>query len=189
MTNTKNTPIEALERTFPLRVLRCRLRRGSGGVGRAPGGEGIERDLQVLEDCTVSLITERRVSRPWGLWGGESVPRGRTGCCPKVTTTGLSACPTSARSGSNPVTCCECSRLVEEGGDHHRSTPVGWGINGSAGEPRGQAVEKVWSGWHRLRQPLGSPGGFLDQPLWRATPRELSAFAYDASRSDASCCR
>ena len=71
MTNTKNTPIEALERTFPLRVLRYRLRRGSGGAGRAPGGEGIERDLQVLEDCTVSLITERRVSRPWGLWGGE----------------------------------------------------------------------------------------------------------------------
>jgi N-methylhydantoinase B len=71
MTNTRNTPIEALERTFPLRVLRYRLRRGSGGAGREPGGEGIERDLQVLEDCTVSLITERRVSRPWGLWGGE----------------------------------------------------------------------------------------------------------------------
>jgi len=71
MTNTKNTPIEALERTFPLRVLRYRLRRGSGGAGRAPGGEGIQRDLQVLEDCTVSLITERRVSRPWGLWGGD----------------------------------------------------------------------------------------------------------------------
>jgi N-methylhydantoinase B/oxoprolinase/acetone carboxylase alpha subunit len=70
MTNTRNTPIEALERAFPLRVLRYRLRRGSGGAGLAPGGEGIERDLQVLEDCTVSLITERRVSRPWGLAGG-----------------------------------------------------------------------------------------------------------------------
>jgi N-methylhydantoinase B/oxoprolinase/acetone carboxylase alpha subunit len=71
MTNTKNTPIEALERTFPLRVLRYRLRQGSGGAGREPGGEGIERDLQVLEDCTVSQITERRVSRPWGVWGGQ----------------------------------------------------------------------------------------------------------------------
>ncbi|MCC7078222.1 MAG: hydantoinase B/oxoprolinase family protein [Acidimicrobiia bacterium] len=70
MTNTKNTPIEALERAFPLRVLRYRLRRGSGGAGWAPGGEGIERDLQVLEDATVSLITERRVSQPWGLAGG-----------------------------------------------------------------------------------------------------------------------
>ncbi len=71
MTNTKNTPIEALERAYPLRVLRQRLRRGSGGAGSAPGGEGIERDLQVLVDATVSLITERRVSQPWGLAGGE----------------------------------------------------------------------------------------------------------------------
>ncbi|MFO7280952.1 MAG: hydantoinase B/oxoprolinase family protein [Thermoanaerobacterales bacterium] len=71
MTNTRNTPIEALERAFPLRVLRQRLRRGSGGAGCHPGGEGIERDLLVLEDVTVSLITERRVSRPWGLHGGE----------------------------------------------------------------------------------------------------------------------
>jgi N-methylhydantoinase B/oxoprolinase/acetone carboxylase alpha subunit len=70
MTNTRNTPIEALERTFPLRVLRQRLRRGSGGAGAQPGGEGIERDLQVLEDVTVSLITERRQSPPWGLAGG-----------------------------------------------------------------------------------------------------------------------
>jgi N-methylhydantoinase B/oxoprolinase/acetone carboxylase alpha subunit len=71
MTNTKNTPIEALERTFPMRVLRYRLRQGSGGAGAAPGGEGIERDLSMLEDVTVSLITERRVSQPWGLAGGE----------------------------------------------------------------------------------------------------------------------
>ena len=71
MTNTLNTPAEALERAYPLRVLRYTLRRGSGGAGCSAGGEGIERDLQVLEDCTVSLITERRVSRPWGLDGGE----------------------------------------------------------------------------------------------------------------------
>jgi N-methylhydantoinase B/oxoprolinase/acetone carboxylase alpha subunit len=70
MTNTKNTPIEALERAFPLRVRRLRLREGSGGVGRQRGGDGIERDVEVLEDVTLSLITERRVSRPWGLAGG-----------------------------------------------------------------------------------------------------------------------
>jgi N-methylhydantoinase B/oxoprolinase/acetone carboxylase alpha subunit len=70
MTNTRNTPIEALERAFPMRVLRYRLREASGGAGRFRGGEGIERDLEVLEDCTVSLITERRVSQPWGLKGG-----------------------------------------------------------------------------------------------------------------------
>ena len=62
--------IEALERAYPMRVLRYRLREGSGGAGRFRGGEGIERDLQVLEDCTISLITERRVSQPWGLQGG-----------------------------------------------------------------------------------------------------------------------
>jgi N-methylhydantoinase B/oxoprolinase/acetone carboxylase alpha subunit len=71
MTNSKNTPIEALERSFPMRVVRYRLRDDSGGAGRFPGGDGIERDLQVLEDCTVSLITERRSSRPPGRAGGD----------------------------------------------------------------------------------------------------------------------
>jgi N-methylhydantoinase B/oxoprolinase/acetone carboxylase alpha subunit len=71
MTNTKNTPVEALERAYPMRVRRYRLRQGSGGAGAAAGGEGIERDLEMLEDCTVSLITERRQSQPWGLSGGE----------------------------------------------------------------------------------------------------------------------
>lgn len=70
MTNTKNTPIEALERAYPMRVRRLRLREGSGGTGLHRGGDGIERDLEVLERATVSLITERRVSRPWGLGGG-----------------------------------------------------------------------------------------------------------------------
>jgi N-methylhydantoinase B/oxoprolinase/acetone carboxylase alpha subunit len=54
-----------------MRVLRYWLRTGSGGADRFRGGEGIERDLLFLEDVTVSLITERRVSRPWGLHGGE----------------------------------------------------------------------------------------------------------------------
>jgi N-methylhydantoinase B/oxoprolinase/acetone carboxylase alpha subunit len=70
MTNTKNTPVEALERAFPMRVRRYRLRHGSGGEGASAGGEGIERDLEMLEDVTVSLITERRTSQPWGMDGG-----------------------------------------------------------------------------------------------------------------------
>jgi 5-oxoprolinase (ATP-hydrolysing) len=70
MTNTRNTPTEAFERAFPVRVLRCALRRGSGGAGAAAGGDGIERDLLLLDDTTVSLITERRASHPWGLSGG-----------------------------------------------------------------------------------------------------------------------
>jgi len=71
MTNTRNTPVEALERAYPMRVLTYAIRRGSGGPGLAPGGDGIVRDLQVLEDCTVSLVSDRRVSQPWGLTGGE----------------------------------------------------------------------------------------------------------------------
>ena len=66
MTNTKNTPVEAFERAFPMRVRRYRLRRGSGGAGSAAGGEGIERELEVLVDATVSLITERRTSAALG---------------------------------------------------------------------------------------------------------------------------
>jgi N-methylhydantoinase B/oxoprolinase/acetone carboxylase alpha subunit len=72
LTNTLNTPVEALERAFHLRVLRYRLRSDSGGAGAAPGGDGIERDLEVLADATVSLITERRTSSPWGLAGGAA---------------------------------------------------------------------------------------------------------------------
>jgi N-methylhydantoinase B/oxoprolinase/acetone carboxylase alpha subunit len=71
MTNTRDTPIEALERALPVRVRRYRLRRGSGGAGAYPGGDGIERELELMEPTTVSLVTERRVSRPWGLDGGD----------------------------------------------------------------------------------------------------------------------
>jgi N-methylhydantoinase B/oxoprolinase/acetone carboxylase alpha subunit len=71
MTNTRDTPVEAIERALPMRVRRYQLRRGSGGAGAHPGGEGIERELEVLADTTLSLVTERRVSRPWGLEGGD----------------------------------------------------------------------------------------------------------------------
>src|SRR4051812_46862835 len=70
MTNTQNTPAEAFERSYPMRVRRYRLRHGSAGAGRWPGGDGVERDLEVLEPAMVSLITERRMSQPWGLAGG-----------------------------------------------------------------------------------------------------------------------
>jgi len=70
MTNTKNTPIEALETHYPFRVVRTGLRSGSGGEGGHPGGEGIVREIEFLEEATVSLIGERRRNRPWGLAGG-----------------------------------------------------------------------------------------------------------------------
>lgn len=71
MTNTMDTPSEALERAYPLRVLRYRLRRDSGGAGRCAGGDGIERVIQVLEPAILSLITERRVTPPPGRAGGS----------------------------------------------------------------------------------------------------------------------
>jgi len=72
MTNTLNTPIEALEIAYPLRVERYELRAGTGGKGRHRGGLGIRRDIRSLcPDARVSLLTERRTSRPYGLVGGE----------------------------------------------------------------------------------------------------------------------
>ena len=100
MTNSKNTPTEALERAYPLRVLRYRLRRASGGAGAAHGGEGIERDLQMLGDCTASLITERRESSPWGIGGGEPGAVGENWLLPDGDEPRADACPTSAPSGT-----------------------------------------------------------------------------------------
>jgi N-methylhydantoinase B len=70
MTNTLNTPAEALEYAYPLRVARYAVRRGSGGVGRFRGGDGIQRDIQVLVDAQATLLTERRRFQPYGLAGG-----------------------------------------------------------------------------------------------------------------------
>jgi N-methylhydantoinase B len=73
MTNTMNTPVEALETAYPLRVVEYRLRTGSGGTGRWRGGDGIRRSLEVLADrATVSLLTERRRHAPWGRGGAEA---------------------------------------------------------------------------------------------------------------------
>ena len=70
MTNTKNTPIESLEMHYPFRVTRYTLRRGSGGAGQHPGGEGVEREITFSASAVLSLIGERRRNQPWGLAGG-----------------------------------------------------------------------------------------------------------------------
>ncbi|MEW6094327.1 MAG: hydantoinase B/oxoprolinase family protein, partial [Chloroflexota bacterium] len=72
MTNTLNTPVEALEYAYPLRVRRYAIREGSGGEGQFRGGDGILREIEVLTDCQVTLLTERRVHAPYGLAGGGS---------------------------------------------------------------------------------------------------------------------
>ncbi len=70
MTNTRNTPIEALEAQVPVRVLSYSVRRGSGGVGRSPGGEGIRKRLRFLRPAHLAWVAERQERGPWGLAGG-----------------------------------------------------------------------------------------------------------------------
>jgi N-methylhydantoinase B len=77
MSNTLNTPVEALETEFPLRVRELAVRRGSGGAGEQPGGEGIVRELEALAPMRFSLITERRRHAPRGRDGGEDGKPGR----------------------------------------------------------------------------------------------------------------
>ena len=76
MTNTLNTPAEALEYAYPLRVTRYALRRGSGGAGRHQGGDGVVREVELLTDATVTLLTERRRHAPYGLHGGAPGAKG-----------------------------------------------------------------------------------------------------------------
>jgi len=77
MSNTLNTPVEALELEFPLRVVEYSVRRGSGGGGRRRGGDGVVRELEALEPMQYSLITERRRRAPQGASGGEDGRSGR----------------------------------------------------------------------------------------------------------------
>jgi N-methylhydantoinase B len=77
MSNTLNTPIEALELEFPLRMVTYGLRRGTGGAGRWTGGDGVIRELEALEPLRYSLITERRRHAPPGADGGEPGRPGR----------------------------------------------------------------------------------------------------------------
>jgi N-methylhydantoinase B len=78
MSNTLNTPVEALETAYPLRVASYRLRRGSGGAGAHRGGDGVERRLVALADCEASVIAERRRRGPAGRLGGGDGAPGRT---------------------------------------------------------------------------------------------------------------
>ncbi len=70
MTNSLNTPVEALEHQFPLRVRSYRIRRGSGGRGRFRGGDGIVREIEFLAPARLTILSDRRRHRPWGLAGG-----------------------------------------------------------------------------------------------------------------------
>jgi len=77
MTNTMNTPVEALPLAYPFTVERYELRRGTGGDGAHPGGDGVVREYRFHDRATVSIVSERRRFAPWGLAGGEDGAHGR----------------------------------------------------------------------------------------------------------------
>jgi N-methylhydantoinase B len=78
MTNSLNTPAEALEYAYPLRVQSYSLRPASGGNGKFPGGDGIVREIEVLTGCEATLLADRRSRGPWGLMGGSDGAPGKT---------------------------------------------------------------------------------------------------------------
>ncbi len=77
MTNTLNTPVEALEYAYPFMVNEYSIRRNTGGKGRHKGGDGIVREIQLLSDAEVTVLSERRATAPYGLSGGGSGNRGK----------------------------------------------------------------------------------------------------------------
>jgi N-methylhydantoinase B len=78
MTNSLNTPAEAMEYDFPMRVRRYSIRRGSGGGGLFRGGDGVVREIELLTDAQVTILSDRRKTQPYGLRGGSAGKSGRT---------------------------------------------------------------------------------------------------------------
>jgi N-methylhydantoinase B len=78
MTNSLNTPAEALEYAYPLRVREYRIRKGSGGKGKHRGGDGAIREIETLVPARMALLSDRRKRAPYGLNGGESGEPGRS---------------------------------------------------------------------------------------------------------------
>ena len=119
MTNSLNTPIEALEYAYPFRVRRYAYRYGSGGEGKYRGGDGLIREVELLTDAEVTLLADRRLFTPYGLKGGEDGAPGR-------------ASITSAENGEEVELPGKCSSLVKKGDVLCIETPGGggWGFRG-----------------------------------------------------------
>jgi len=114
MTNSLNTPVEALEYAYPFRVRRYGYREGSGGEGQFRGGDGLIREVEVLTPARVTLLAERRRFRPYGLAGGDE---GAAGSAWVVKAGG-------AGSGELPG---KCSRELAAGDAVRIETPGGGG--------------------------------------------------------------
>ncbi len=116
LTNTLNTPVEALEIAYPLRVRRYEFRRESGGHGRFRGGEGVSKEFELIaDDSTVSVMGDRQARGPYGLFGGK---RGRPG-----------AYSITRRNGRTERLLSKCSVRVRRGDVLAISTPGGGGYS------------------------------------------------------------
>ena len=113
MTNSLNTPIEALEYAYPFRVRSYSYRRGSGGRGEFRGGDGLVREMEVLTPAQVTLLCDRRRSQPYGLSGGESGARGQV----------LLVRP----DGASSILPAKCTLYTEANDVIHIETPGGGG--------------------------------------------------------------
>ena len=114
MTNSLNTPVEALEYAYPFRVRRYGYRYGSGGEGKFRGGDGLIREVELLADAEVTLLADRRKFRPYGLEGGGDGVPGR-------------ATVLKAENGEEIELPGKCSRPVQEGRRAGIETPGGGG--------------------------------------------------------------
>jgi N-methylhydantoinase B len=114
MTNSLNTPIEALEYAYPFRVRRYGYRYGSGGDGEFRGGDGLVREVELLGDAQMTLLAERRRFRPCGLQGGEDGAAG-------------AASVTKAGSAEKIELPGKCSRQISAGDVLRIETPGGGG--------------------------------------------------------------
>ena len=120
MTNSLNTPIEALEYAYPFRVRRYGYRYGSGGHGKFRGGDGLIREVELLSDAEVTLLADRRLFTPYGLKGGEDGAPGK-------------AFVTEAQTGAVKELPGKCSLQFKKGDVLRIETPGGggWGNDGS----------------------------------------------------------
>jgi N-methylhydantoinase B len=114
MTNSLNTPIEALEYAYPLRMRRYAYREESGGAGKFRGGDGLIRELELLAPVQLTLLADRRRFRPYGLAGGDAGAAG-------------SAWFTKAGAAEKTRLPGKCSRQAEKGDIVRIETPGGGG--------------------------------------------------------------
>lgn len=129
MTNTRNTPVEAIEHAYPFRVECYGIRSGSGGAGKHRGGDGIVREIRLLAPATVSLLSERRAFGPYGLRGGQA---------------GMPGCDTMIDSGGEEKRIAGKGMWQMQKGDAIRlETPGGGGWGDVSREPGVQDAEAL----------------------------------------------